>query len=149
LIFRLTNKQFPQNIKPTNGYEVSLIEYRIRNRLYALSFWDSSGDEKYDQIVNAFYKDLSALILVFDLNNQKSFEDLEFWLNQAKEFITTACIPFLLGVKSDLEKTVDDGLIKELISSEKLEYFECSSLSGKGCDDLLGFLIGSDFLLFF
>ena len=130
-------------MKPTNGYEVSLIEYSNKNRIYSLSLWDSSGDEKYDQIVAAFYKDVNAVVLVFDLNNPKSFEDIEFWLNQAKEFIATSCIPFLLGVKSDLEKTVDDLAIKELISSERMEYMQCSNLNGEGCDDLLGFLTGS------
>ena len=143
LIFRLSNKKFAENMKPTNGYEVSLIEYTNRNRIYSLSLWDSSGDEKYDQIVAAFYKDVNAVVLVFDLNNPKSFEDLEFWLNQAKEFIATSCIPFLVGMKSDLEKNVEDSAIKELISAERMEYIQCSNLTGEGCEDLLGFLTGS------
>ena len=143
MIFRLINKCFNPNIKPTNGYEVSLLDLEIKNRAYILQLWDSSGDEKYEKILNAFYKDVSALILVFDLNDPKSFDELEFWLNQAKEFISNPCIPFLLGIKSDLLKVVDSELVKDFWYNEKLEYFECSSLNGEGCDDLLGFLIGS------
>lgn len=143
MIDRLINNTFNQNIKPTDGYEVSTLDYERAHHKYSLNFWDSSGDEKYEQILRAFYKDVSALVLVFDLNNPKSFEDLEFWLNQGKEFICTPCIAFLLGMKADLEKKIDSDLIRDFCSSEKLEYFECSSLTGEGCQDFIGFMIGS------
>ena len=131
-------------MKPTTGYEVSLLDLQVRNRPYCLNFWDSSGDERYEQILRAFYKEVSALVLVFDLNNQRSFEELEFWLNQAKEFIITPCIPFLLGTKSDLEKIVDSELLRDFCTTEKLEYFECSSLTGENCEELIAFFIGSN-----
>lgn len=120
-----------------------MLETKFRNRTYYLSLWDSSGDEKYEQILSAFYRDVNAVVFVFDINNDKSFEDLEFWLNQAKEFVVSPCVPFLLGHKSDLDRTVDFGLINELRTNEKLEYFECSSSSGEGCDELLTSLLTS------
>jgi len=68
---------------------------------------------------------------------------LDFWLNQAKEFIITPCIGFLVGIKADLDKIVDSERVKDFCNAEKLEYFECSSLTGENCEELIGFFIGS------
>lgn len=122
------------------------MEYERNRRAYTLNLWDSSGDEKYEQILKAFYRDAHALVLVFDLSNEKSFEDLEFWLNQGREFICTPCIAFLIGLKCDLPKVIEDDLVKDFWISEKLEYYECSNVTGEGCEDLLGFLVSSIFL---
>lgn len=81
------------------------------------------------------------------MSNAKSFEDLEFWLNQGREFIFTPCIAFLIGLKCDLPKVIEEDLVKDFWISEKLEYYECSSVTGEGCEDLLGFLISSLFFI--
>lgn len=143
MINRLINKKYYPHIKPTTGYEISLYEYEKNHRSYVLEFWDSSGDEKYEQIIKSFYRDTHALVLVFDVNNTKSFEELEFWLNQGREFILSPCIAFMVGLKTDLEKTIEEDLIKDFSLTEKLEYCECSNVNGSGCDDLIWFFISS------
>ena len=48
--------------------------------------WDTAGQEKYRALSKIFYKDASAAILVYDITNKKSFDEIkEYWYNQVKE----------------------------------------------------------------
>lgn len=45
-----------------------------------LSLWDTAGQEKYRQIVANYYRGTKAVILVFDMTENKSLLDIKFWL---------------------------------------------------------------------
>ena len=51
-----------------------------------LNILDTAGQEKYRALSKIFYKDASAAILVYDITNKKSFDEIkEYWYNQVKE----------------------------------------------------------------
>ncbi len=52
------------------------------NRVLKLNVWDLAGQESFNQVRPVFYKGTSALILVFDLTNQDSFQNLEKWVTE-------------------------------------------------------------------
>jgi small GTP-binding protein len=41
-----------------------------------LQIWDTAGQERFRTITSAYYKNAHGIIIVFDLLNQKSFDDL-------------------------------------------------------------------------
>lgn len=41
--------------------------------------WDTAGQERYQSLGVAFYRGADACILVFDLTNLKSFQNLDRW----------------------------------------------------------------------
>ena len=41
--------------------------------------WDTAGQERYQSLGVAFYRGSEACILVYDITNQKSFENLTLW----------------------------------------------------------------------
>lgn len=43
--------------------------------------WDTSGSERYKAINALYYRGADACILVFDLTDTESFNDLEYWKN--------------------------------------------------------------------
>lgn len=46
---------------------------------YLLQIWDTAGQERYQSLGVAFYRGADACILVFDLTNLKSFQNLDRW----------------------------------------------------------------------
>ena len=49
--------------------------------------WDTAGQERYRALNRVFYKDAGVAILVYDITNKKSFEEIrKFWYNQVKEY---------------------------------------------------------------
>ena len=85
----------------------------------------------------AFYRGAEACVLVFDITNSKSFENLSIW---KQEFLVKAmpkdpeAIPFfVLGNKVDLvdERAVPQAKVDEWLKrNPEIIYFETSALDG-------------------
>ena len=74
--------------------------------VYYLRLWDTSGQERFSKIVNAYYKNLCAAVFLFDLTNLNTFQSVEKWQNDLFEKIdesSRAYFPIILvGNKADL-----------------------------------------------
>ena len=46
-----------------------------------MQVWDTAGQEKFQSLGYAFYRGADCCILVYDLTNRKSFENLQKWLD--------------------------------------------------------------------
>ena len=109
--FEITSEETLKYFKPKNPkfkqYH-SLNKKTSRNDIkYCLSIWDTSGQEQFSRIINAYYRNITAAIFVFDLTNYKSFKSIESWhrdlfTNLDKE--AHGYFPFVVvGNKSDLK----------------------------------------------
>jgi small GTP-binding protein len=65
--------------------------------------WDTAGQEKFKTIVSAYYKGAQGILLVFDLCDPKSFQDVKNWLSEAEVHGNKETVKFLVGNKCDLE----------------------------------------------
>ena len=51
-----------------------------------LNIWDTAGQERFRALSKIFYQDANAAILVYDITDKKSFEQIKlYWVNQIKE----------------------------------------------------------------
>ena len=50
--------------------------------LVFLEFWDVSGHRKYLSSRSLFYREVHAILLVFDLMNRKSYENIRNWIRE-------------------------------------------------------------------
>lgn len=44
--------------------------------------WDTAGQERFQSLGVAFYRGADCCVLVYDVNNQKSFENLNNWKDE-------------------------------------------------------------------
>lgn len=75
---------------------------------HSVQLWDTAGQERFQSLGVAFYRGADCCVLVYDVNNAKSFDALDGWRD---EFLIQAgphdpeSFPFvLLGNKIDLEE---------------------------------------------
>jgi small GTP-binding protein len=68
-----------------------------------LNIWDTCGEEKFKSITKQYYRDASAILLVYDLTKENSLKSIENWLNEIKTTTNESEI-FLVGNKNDDEK---------------------------------------------
>jgi small GTP-binding protein len=136
-------KQHPvSSIKPISPPNPNFKQYRralsATNKsnktdiLYHLRLWDTSGQERFSKIVNAYYKNLCAAVFLFDLTNLNSFLSIEKWHNDLFDKIEESSRPYfpiiLVGNKSDLvsNREVSKDKCLELANKLGCIYIECS-----------------------
>jgi Ras-related protein Rab-6A len=145
LIHKLKYDIFNPLAKSPNGYEITLMDFQSNEKNYLLQFWDNNMEEKYEKIIRAFYKDANILLVCFDLSNKISFDNIENYLDIAKNYITSNCSAFLIGTKKDINPSqVSQQEIEKICNRERIPIFKVSLLNNdKGLAELLKKLIKS------
>mmetsp|Transcript_15608 Transcript_15608/g.15004 ORF Transcript_15608/g.15004 Transcript_15608/m.15004 type:complete len:261 (-) Transcript_15608:353-1135(-) len=73
-----------------------------------LQIWDTAGQERFQSLGTSFYRGADACLLVYDVSDPKSFDNLETWQNEFLRQIggDVTDFPFVvLGNKIDKEET--------------------------------------------
>ena len=94
------HKKFDSRYKSTIGSDFVSKSVTIDGSNATLQLWDTAGQERFSSLGVAYLRGSEALILVFDVTNQESFEHLSSWM---EEFVS-ACGKkpiVLLGNKCD------------------------------------------------
>lgn len=88
LINRLIHEEFNENEKTTMVASTVKKEFSYRDgQQVTLDIWDTAGQEKYRSLNKIFYKNASIAVLVYSINDRKSFEELKnYWFQEIKKF---------------------------------------------------------------
>ena len=101
-----------------------------------LQIWDTSGQEKYKSIGLNFLRNADGVILVFDLTQKDTFEQMKQWLNDVNGICDDVKI-IILGNKSDLkdERKVEEESAKNFAEKLNYKYFETSAKEGTNIEN--------------
>ena len=94
----------------TNQFVIKTLEFPGGKSL-TLHVWDTAGQEKYRSLAKIYYKDAKAVILVYDITDEKSFNEIKnYWYEQVKESGASNPILGVAANKSDIydERKVND-----------------------------------------
>lgn len=116
------------------------LEQDIKEKGFKLYFWDLGG--QHDKLYSNEYYFVQAVgaMIVFNLNDLTSFQDINFWLTKLKEL--SGDVPYILvgnksdlvGNKSDLERKIDKSLIEDEVRKLGVQYFETSAKLNENVD---------------
>ncbi|KAK9839886.1 hypothetical protein WJX81_008483 [Elliptochloris bilobata] len=128
LMNQYVNKKFSSQYKATIGADFLTKEVQVDDRLVTMQIWDTAGQERFQSLGVAFYRGADCCVLVYDVNVQKTFENLDNWRD---EFLIQASpndpdtFPFVvLGNKVD----VDEG--RSRVVTEKKAKQWCTAKGG-------------------
>lgn len=130
ILTKFVDDKFNTNNTSTIGVDYKVVRVDYGQKTIKLLIWDTAGQERFNAIVKTFYKDAQVVILVFDLTNRVSFDNIEFWLNQVKGEKIDDPIYILVGNKVDIEsKRVisKEEVIKKTTDLKLHGYFESSA----------------------
>ena len=75
-LYKSTSAQFYKK-------EVFIKDY---NRSINFDIWDTAGITNHRKLAEIFYKDASTIILVYDITNKKSFEEIKnYWIKDIRK----------------------------------------------------------------
>ena len=103
-----------------------------------LQIWDTAGHERFRAMTDSYYRQAQGVIIVFDLTNTKSFEELKNWLHFIK-LKTGEDIPkVLVGNKCDLIDNIEVKNIEidALIQLYNLKYIAASAKTDENVNEI-------------
>lgn len=119
---------------------VSLEDWKI-----VLQIWDTAGQERFRSMAPMYYRGANAAILVFDVTDQNTLTQVEEWEKELRRDAmndSSDIVMVLAANKTDL-KTADKSILERATNYAKsinAELFETSAKSGKGIEDLFGYV---------
>ena len=139
ILKRAVQRKFTDNYQATIGFEFLLLYYEINGIKIKLQIWDTCGQEMYRSLIQGFYRNTSLVLLLYAVNDQKSFDNLYEWLKDIKNNTENELPIFLIGNKSDLNdelKMVNKETGNEFFEQNSLKYFnEASAKTGYNVDE--------------
>lgn len=134
LLSRYTKNEFKYGSKPTIGTDFHSKTISQSNTNIKIQFWDTAGQEKYNSLTSAYYKDAHGIIIVYDITKLESFQNCQKWLSDVESQSTEKLVFLLIGNKSDLVKDrevkIEDGV--KFARDHGMRFMEVSALSNEG-----------------
>ncbi len=147
IVHRYVTDKFQKRYTATIGVDIlnkavkitqGVTDYEVN-----LNLWDIGGQDSFKLVRGKFYKQAIAALLIFDITNKKSFDNLEAWIKEAIDNVEQK-IPFvLIGNKIDL--TDNRAVQTEEIQKKAKELdialvIETSAVTGEGIDQAFNYL---------
>ena len=133
LLYRYILDDIPEGLTSTVGVEFTkrAVVHRESGSKVQLHIWDTAGQERFKSVTKHHYRGADACLLVFDISNKDSFDELPNWLAELRENSGPDCIVFLIGNKVDLDaeakRVVSKAEATRYAKQHKLNYRETSS----------------------
>lgn len=114
---RIIEDVFKPKYSTTLGVDFSFKEINVKGSKVKLQIWDTAGQEKYRSLITTYYRHTDGIIMVFDLSDENSFENLiESWIPHVSTYIVEDVPKILiLGNKKDLMVDSDCGPAAEAL----------------------------------
>lgn len=142
LLIRFIRDLWDEDSQPTLGVEFMTKIVTTEKHRIQLQLWDTAGQELFRSVTRGYYRGSAGALLVFDLTNRDSFENINRWLQDVKDVARSDVVTLLIGNKSDL----CDGADKRQVTKEEAEafakqhgmqYFETSAKTGEQIGDAI------------
>ena len=104
LTYRIATGEFPKRDSPTLGFEFFPILIKYKDKILKMEIWDTCGQEAYRSLIKSFYINSSMAIIVYSIDNKKTFENIPEWIRQCRNYCSPKTKLILIGNKNDLEK---------------------------------------------
>ena len=113
----------------------------IDTKMIRIKIWDTAEQERYKALIRCFFQKAQGVIIVFDVTNQKTFSDLQYWIESMNSHLydDIDSIPvIIIGNKIDLPKRIVIKETAEKYAKDKnYNYYETSAKTGEGIDNAI------------
>jgi small GTP-binding protein len=133
IVERLVQGTFTEDGTTTCGADFYTHTCPVNSDQVKLQIWDTAGQERFRSISKSYFRNAVGAVLVYDITNLSSFDQLGDWLNDLQSLAAPNSYILLVGNKSDLEKSRQVGaeIVKDFAERHHLESIETSAQSGK------------------
>ena len=118
ILAAVLGKSFNDIYIPTIGVDFGVKSITVPSAgIVKLQIWDTAGDEKFRSVIDSYTRG-NAIILVFDVTNEESFRNIQYWVDFG-------------SVQSRLDKTVLIGNKCDQVSNRVVSASQAIDLANK------------------
>ena len=155
LILRYTEDTFNSSLVSSIGVDFKVKKKEVNGKIIKIQIvrnnyniynyfiliyhqWDTAGHEKFRAITTSYYRGANAILIVFDLTEQKSFLHVTEWLKQIEKHAKENVLKFLVGNKTDLidNRVINKEDANKFAQEHDLPYIETSAKEGVNIEEL-------------
>ncbi len=146
LIMRWTLDSFSPSLTSTVGVNFKSKKINYSGELIQVQVWDTAGQENFHKITTSYYKGAQGIMLVYDVADQKSLDNVEYWIKNIKAHASDSVQVVLVGNKIDLRQVIDSntGTLMKCVDTERgkeiakkfsVPFFEASAKDSSHVDE--------------
>lgn len=144
LIIRYLDDKFDESLLTTESTDIRIKKIEKDDKILYINIWDTIGQEKFRNMTENFIKGADGVILVCDVTNKKSYEELKNWVNYLNSnFNKDEIITILIENKIDLVQNRE--VLKKGLENYKKKYkfkiYSTSAKTGEGVQQAFDYLI--------
>ena len=138
----LMNVEFAEDMLSTIGSDKLETKFALKEgKNIKLILWDTAGQERFRSVALTALKAAQGVVIVFDVTNKVSFENIGNWLQEIKDNLSNPNL-VLFGNKADLpDRQVTEGEARKYAKKMNLEYFETSAKTKQGINEGFSYLV--------
>ena len=103
-----------------------------------LIIWDTSGQERYNSLINSYFRGSRGCFIVYDISDRNSFDNLEKKFDLVRDYANEDVKIILVGNKNDLEgqRKVKTEEGKNFAEKMACPFFETSAKNNENIDEI-------------
>ena len=143
LLYRYTDQDWNPHYIATIGVDFKVLSFERMGKVVKLQLWDTAGQERFRTITHSYYRGAHGIMLVFDVTNRESFDNISTWLKDVSKFGVDSAPMLLVGNKCDCvaQRNVSASEAQQLAESIGCKYIETSAKNNAGVEKAFGALV--------
>lgn len=140
LVMRFAKNRYEPKKQQTVGFEFATKTIRVGERRMRAQIWDTAGQERFQSLNATYYRNAVGAMIVYDITNRSSFENVTSWLAQVHEHSHESLVMILVGNKCDLAHLSNSRQVSTLeaarfAAKHSMEFTETSALDATNVMD--------------
>ncbi|KAK9715779.1 hypothetical protein RND81_06G188700 [Saponaria officinalis] len=129
LLLRFADDSYVESYISTIGVDFKIRTVKQDSKTIKLQIWDTAGQERFRTITSSYYRGAHGIIIVYDVTDQQSFDNVKQWLNEIDRYASDNVVKILVGNKSDLtaNKVVSSETAKAFADEMGIPFLETSA----------------------
>jgi len=130
LLLRFADHTYTESYISTIGVDFKIRTITTRDeKTIKLQIWDTAGQERFRTITSSYYRGAHGIIVVYDVTDQESFNNVKQWLNEIERYACEKVNKLLVGNKCDLvsKKAVSYEVAKAFADKLDIPFLETSA----------------------
>ena len=143
ILTRYSDNTFQEDHMATIGLDFKVKNVNLDGKIVKVQIWDTAGQDRFKSVTKNYYKGAHGIILIYDVTNKKTFDNVKNWVDIIKEEVSEKVTVILVGNKIDnfdnRKVSTEEG--QAIANEYGLQFYETSAKTGDNIDRTFNDLI--------